>query len=57
MQFGDRLIQDFWLGGGEQYNYMLECQTFIRYVIVLAILQILIDIGLTNKLQNMPIEL
>ncbi len=36
---------------------MLECQTYIRYVIVLAILHILIGIGLTNKLQNKCIEL
>ncbi len=36
---------------------MLECQTCIRYVIVLAILHILIGIGLTNKLQNRYIEL
>ncbi len=33
---------------------MLECQTCIRYVIVLAILHILIGI---NKLQNRRIEL
>ncbi len=34
------LIQDFCLGGGGQH--MLECQTCVRYVIVLAILHILI---------------
>ncbi len=38
-------------GGGEDNIIMLECQTCIRYVIVLAILHILIGIGLTNKLQ------
>ncbi len=31
---------------------MVECQTCIRYVIVLTILHILIGIDLTNKLQN-----
>ncbi len=36
---------------------MLECQACIRYVMVLAILHILIDIGLTDKLQNRRIEL
>ncbi len=36
---------------------MLEYQTCIRYVIVLAILHILSVIGLTNKLQNRRIEL
>ncbi len=41
------MIQDFWLGGDN--IIMLECQTCIRYVIVLAILHILIGIGLTNK--------
>ncbi len=69
MQFGDRVYRGMpcpgintgflaWGGGGGGDNIiMLECQTCIRYVIVLAILHILIDIGLTNKLQNMPIEL
>ncbi len=51
---GQGLIQDFWLGGD---NNMLEYQTCIRYVIVLAILHIFIVIGLTNKLQNRHIEL
>ncbi len=45
------LIQNFWLGGGTKI-IMFECQTCIRYVIVLAILRILIGIGLTNKLQK-----
>ncbi len=46
------LIQDLWLGGGDNI-IMLS----VRRVIVLAILHILIGIGLTNKLQNRRIGL
>ncbi len=50
------LIQDFWLGG--ENITKLECQTCIRYVIVLAILHFLLAlVDLTNKLQNRHIEL
>ncbi len=43
----------FGLGGGNNiYNYMLEYQMCIRYVIVLAILHVLFGIVLTNKLQK-----
>ncbi len=37
-------------GWGGDKIILLECQTCIRYVIVLTILHILIGIGLTNKI-------
>ena len=42
-------IDTGFLAGGGDKMIMLECQTCIRYVIMLAILHILIDISLTKK--------